>query len=204
MVHMAKNSVLTKTIESELDFTGIDSEKAKDFFSYLFNRTLSKIAIANDETVKRSVRTCVAMIGQADFPWIKPNGKVLLIPAAVILDELLYTDMQMSLFFMNFVAFYLLLVLVLELYPDFFAWLSNPPYLVPASFAGDHCRNAEAIRLRYMQDNRMKQASPDPGMKSISEDHLHFNIVRALSGCAYLPLGTNYASYNRSIFAGFK
>ncbi len=200
MEHMANNFEKTIIIKNELDFIGIDGEKAKEFFSYLFGRILAEIGITDDETGRRAIRTCAAMIGQADFPWIKPNGKVLFIPAGVILEELLYADMQMTLFFMNFAAFHLLLALAHELYPDFFKWLSSPPYPVPASFPKDPFRNAEDILSRYDRHRLMKPALPDHEMKIVSGDLLHFNIVRALSGCAYLPMGTDYTPYSRLIF----
>lgn len=200
---MINSFELTEKIETQLNLIGNPSEKAKEFFVYVFDRTLSKIGINNPEAVDRAVQRCVAMILQAEFPWIKPNGQIFFIPAAVILDDLLYTDMTMTLFFINFVAFHLLLVLVHDLHPDFFEWLSHPPYPVPASFPGDHSRNAEAIDRLYLLHTRMKPASRDSGRKTVSGDPLRFHIVRALSGCAYLPFGTDYTRHNRLIFAGF-
>lgn len=194
MEPMANHFEKTIPIKNELDIIGMEGEKAKDFFSYLFGRTLAEIGIIEDETGMRAVRICATMIGKADFPWIKPNGKVLFIPADVILDELLYADMQMTIYFMNFAAFHLLLTLAHALYPDFFKWLSTPPYPVPASFPKDHFRNAEDILSCYGRHRVMK---------IVSGDLLHFNIVRALSGCAFLPMGTDYTPYCRLIFGSF-
>jgi hypothetical protein len=188
-----------KTIEKCLDSIPLAGEKAKPFYSYVFQRTLTNITLPDEKTLGQAVLACIDRVGKSDFPLIKPNGKVLLIPVGLILEDLLYTDMQMTVFFINFLRFHLLLTLVHTLYPDLFEKLSRPPYLVPAALPTDHGQNADAVLFDL-------GGSPvhGPFRQDDRELSIRHSLVRSLSGCAFLPLGAAYGPFLAPIFEAFQ
>ena len=107
------------------------NEKARDFLAYVFGRTLTGLSMGLADDVSRGLKKSALSLFASGFPFKKSNGTMLIIPADMVLDELLYSDMPMTLFFMKFAEFHLLLVLLKERYPAFFSFIIETPCPLP-------------------------------------------------------------------------
>jgi hypothetical protein len=186
------------------------TEKARDFLAYVFDRTLSGLSMARDDDVSRLLKKCALLLPEGGFPFKKSDGTMLIIPAGMVLDELLYSDMPMTLFFMKFAEFHLLLFLLKERYPAFFSFIIKKSCPVPETLPGDSAKAAERILRHYFeisrvektgekkQSNKRPASTPKPAWE---RDPVLFRLVRALTVCRYLPLSMDYTPYNTEIIS---
>ena len=189
-----------------LSGVNMGNEKAREFLAYVFGRTLSDISMAQDDDVSRSLKKCALLLPEGGFPFKKSDGTLLIIPAGMVLDELLYSDMPMTLFFMKYAEFHLLLILLKERYPVFFSFIIKKTCPVPETLPGDSAKAAERILRGYFGKRSAEKSAgvKTPGGTSTPEwerDPVLFRLVMALVGCRYLPLCMDYTPYNNEIIS---
>jgi len=201
---MPKLEDIKKIIDDELCNVGIDNEKSRKFLVDLFDRRLSAIEFKNIRSIKRIIRRCAILIRQVDFPYAEHGGRLFFLPIDNLIDTILYTEKNLTLFFIQFISFYLLLCVLYELYPDCFKFLSNPPFLVPSSSVGDMGEKAKEILKQYLGWTGIK-GNMEGEIESIAtKDKLLFMVLKMLCKCNYLALGANYDAHNKTIFTSVK
>ena len=191
---------LKSRIGYELDKAGVLNEKAARFFSYIFCRILPELEIEGAVLESIVISKYIRLLPQMNFPFYKSNRKLLILPCDIILNEVLYTDRDLSMFFIRYARFCLLLKILSEIYPAWFHMLSHPPYRVPAPFKGsvkEH--SSEMLKEHVKQNSHSLSGEKNEKMKPIEDKRLQ-NILVQLSGCHYLPYGTDFTPHNKAIF----
>ena len=191
---MFDNDKTTKDVSAD---TPVWDEKARDFLVYVSDRAFLKIAAGKEGPLGAVMESWARLLPETAFPFKKSNGAMLFIPSGMILNELLYSDMHMTLFFMKFAEFQLLLILLRERYPEFFDFIIKKPCKVPESLPVNANTAAEKILHRFFKKGRTKNSVWE-------SDPLLFRVVSALVECRYLPLGMDYTAYNEEIIAGIR
>lgn len=193
------------TVTFALAESGIHSEKATSFLSYVLGRILFETAMENDDQVQAAMKECADLLPGAAFPFKQSSGRMLTIPAGIVLEELLYTDKAMTLFFMNFVGFCFLLLLLKKKYPAVFRLVAAAPGRIPAPYSNGSKQAAERIFSMYAKSTAPADGQADadePGINPLSARAAElYRLVLILAESRYLPLGMDHAPYNREIFS---
>ena len=195
---------LENRINLDLDAAGILNDKARRFFLYSICNTLPDLQIGNKSIRNNIIRRYVELLPKANFPFFNRSRKLLIFPADIILNEILYTDWDLSRFFFMYAKFILLLEILHEIYSECFEFLSKNPYWVPSPQIKNHNQRVAAICKKYMADSKLlTQGSEKPKM-NILEDKRLCQILTQLSGCHYLPLSSDFTAHNKSIFSAIE
>ena len=189
---------LKNRIHLELDAEGVDNEKARRFFEYILLRILPDLQIENLESERNIIKRYVRVLPKADFPFFKSNQKLLILPCDVIVSEVLYSDRDLSMFFMIYAGFYLKLQVLHEVYPSWFEFLSIPPYLVPGPLTARGDTHVDAIIQKY--EIFVENRNLEEQKKGFVKEKGLLKLIRELSGSYYLPYGTDFSVYNKPIF----
>ena len=187
-----------------LDATGILNDKARRFFLYSICNTLPDLQIGNKSIENNIIRRYVELLPKANFPFFNRSRKLLICPADIILNEILYTDWDLSRFFFMYAKFILLLEILHEIYPECFEFLSTNSYWVPSPKIKNHNERVAALCKKYMADSKSRIPESEKPKINILEDKRLCQILTQLSGCHYLPLSSDFTAHNKSIFSSIK
>jgi hypothetical protein len=191
---------LENRIESELNAAGILNGKARRFFVYAICRTLPGLEIENKISEKKIIRRYAGLLPRTDFPFFKSNRKLLILPSDVVLNEVLYSDRDLSMFFIKYARFCLLLEVLFETYPSWFEFLSLSPDWVPAPHTRNTISRFDVMLKEYTKQNEHPAPEEKKNGADLPDDKRLYDILTQLSGCHYLPFSSDFTPHNQSLF----
>lgn len=192
---------LKNRVNQELDSAGIFNEQARNFFLYIIDRTIPGLKIENLTSENNIIRRYVRLLPKIEFPFIKSNQKLLILPADVILNDVLYSEKDLSMFFIIYARFCLFLEILHEIYPSWFEFLSLHPNWTPAPWIKNPIEHIDEMFKEYKTNYKPPATEKDNIKADNLEDKRLFNILTQLSGCYYLPFSSDCTAYNQSIFS---
>jgi hypothetical protein len=192
---------LENRINHELDTAGILNEKARRFFLYVICGTLQGLQIDNQTSGNNIIRRYVGLLPKIGFPYFNSDRNLLILPSEIILDEVLYSDRDLSMFFIIYARFCLFLEILHEIYPSWFEFLSRHPHWVPTSHIKSSDNQVNEIFKEYTANSKLSTRRTENTRADTLEDKRLCDILTQLSGCYYLPFSSDFTPHNRSIFS---